>query len=84
MVDVTQILLSAVILVLTVMLSVIGVQVVYILREFRKTVEKMNKILDDSGVITESVSKPINMLSMMLMGLKSGSNFIKMLKKENV
>ncbi len=86
MIDVTQILLSTVILILTIMMAVIGVQVYYILREFRETVKKFNKVLDDTGVISESVSKPVNMFSSMLLGIKGGSALMKLLsnkKKES-
>ncbi len=73
MVDATQFLLVFVIVVITVMLSVISVQIYFILREFRKTITKANKVLDDTGVISESVSKPINLISGILVGLKTFS-----------
>ena len=75
-----------VVIVTTTMLTIIGFQVVKLLGELRKTIEKMNKVLDDTGVISESVSKPINMVSMMLMGLKGSNKFIKSLmdKKQDV
>ncbi len=63
MVDATQFMLIFVIVILTVMLSVIAVQVFFILREFRKTLTKANKVLDDTGVISESVSKPVSLLA---------------------
>lgn len=61
MIDATQILLMFIILVLTTMLTVIGVQVFFILREFRVTLQKANKVLDDTRIISESVSKPVSM-----------------------
>lgn len=63
MIDATQLLLAFVIVTLTVMLSVVCVQVFFILREFRQTLSKANKVLDDTGIISESISKPINLLS---------------------
>lgn len=63
MVDATQFMLVFVIVILTVMLTVIAVQVFFILREFRKTLMKANKVLDDTGVISESVSKPVSLLA---------------------
>lgn len=63
MIDFTQLLLAFVILIATVMLSVISVQVYFILREFRHTLTKANKVLDDTGVISESVSKPISIIA---------------------
>lgn len=71
MVDLTQVLLVIIITVLTVLLSFIGIQIFYILKEIKKTIEKVNKMLDDAGVITESIAQPIAGLGGMLDGLKS-------------
>lgn len=79
MVDATQILLMLIILVLTTMLTVIGIQVFFILREFRSTLQKANKVLDDTGVISESVSKPVSMLSSLAFGVKGGTAIMKAL-----
>ncbi len=57
--ETAQVLLVGVIVVLTFLLLMLGLQVFYILRELRQTVAKANKILDDAGLITESVSGPI-------------------------
>ena len=59
MVDLSQVLLVIVITILTALLTVIGVQIVYILREVRRSLEKMNKMLDDVGMITKSIAHPI-------------------------
>ncbi|MCL4397784.1 hypothetical protein M1403_02015 [Patescibacteria group bacterium] len=82
MVDATQFLLVFVIVIITVMLSIICVQVYFILREFRQTLTKANKVLDDTGVISESVSKPISTLSTMLLGVKGGSAIVKALTEK--
>ena len=55
------------------MLVVLGVQVYYILKEVRRTIEKTNKVLDDTGTITESISKPVASFSSVTMGLKASS-----------
>lgn len=81
MLDTTQLLLAFVILVLTMMLSVIGLQIYFILREFRNTLAKANKVLDDTGIISESVSKPVSMLSGILVGLRGGSKIVQSLTK---
>lgn len=79
MIDATGSLLAIVVIVLVIMLTVLGVQVFFILKEFRKTLEKANKVLDDTGVISESVSKPVSMMSTMLTGIKGGSAIMKIL-----
>lgn len=72
MLDLTQILLVIVITTLTILLTFIGVQIIYILREIRKSIEKFNKMLDDAGTITEAISHPISGLGGVVEGLKSG------------
>ncbi len=73
MIDPAQMTLFIVIIVLTILILILGVQVFFILRELRQTINKANKVLDDTGVITESVSGPISNLSNMATGIKAGS-----------
>ncbi len=80
MIDPAQTVLFLVIIILTVLLVVLGIQVFSILRELRKTIDKTNKVLDDTGVITESVSKPLSSLSTLAMGLKTGATIAKILQ----
>lgn len=81
MFDPAQILLFIVIITLTVLLLVLGIQTFFILRDFRKTISKANKVLDNTGEITESVSAPLSSLSSVLMGLKVGGIVAKFAKK---
>lgn len=81
MTDPAQILLFIVILTLTILLLVLGIQVFFILRDLRHTISKANKVLDNTSEITQSVSAPISSLSGVLMGLKSGAKFANFLKK---
>lgn len=86
MIDITQFILISVVVSLTVVLIVIGIQTVSILKEFRHTVFKVNKILDDTGLITESVAKPISVASGFLVGFRSRPLFhgiLKILKKRS-
>lgn len=71
--DAAQVVLFSVIIILTVLLVVLGVQVFFILRELRKTIDTANKILDDASQITETVKKPVSSLSSLAMGLKTGA-----------
>ena len=82
MTDPAQTALFLVVIVLTILLVVLGIQVFFILRELRKTIDKANKVLDDTGVITESVSKPISSLSSLAMGLKAGAKIAKILNSD--
>lgn len=74
--DPTQILLIVVVLALTILVIFLGVQVYHILGELRLSVRKTNKMLDDMGLITESVAKPISQASGFVTGLKSGMKLI--------
>ena len=67
--DPVQVLLIIVVTTLTILLSVIGMQVFFILREVRESIRKMNKILDDAGSVSQSIAKPIASLSDSLTGL---------------
>lgn len=82
MIQPAQILLFIIVSVLSAVLTACGIQVYYILKEFKESVKKMNKVLDDFGVISESVAKPISGISGFITGLKSGAELIKILKSK--
>lgn len=79
--DIAQVALILIIIFLTILLLVLGVQVFFILRELRKTVLKANKVLDNTNVITESVSSPLSSLSGLASSIKAGVSFVSLLKK---
>jgi hypothetical protein len=79
--DIAQVALFIIIILLAILLIVLGVQVFFILREFRKTVAKTNKVLDNTGVITESVSAPISSLSGIAAGIKTAAPILNFFKK---
>lgn len=81
MTDSAQTILLLVIVILTILLVVLGIQVFLILREIRKTVEKTNKVLDDTGTITGSIATPVSTLSSLVMGIKTGVSLANWLKK---
>jgi len=68
MVDIVQIVLIIVVVVITTLLVIIGSQIFNILKEFRISMKKINKILDDAGAVSESVAKPIVSLSDIMTG----------------
>lgn len=80
MIDTAQAVLLFVLVVLTILLVVLGIQVLFILKELRKTVDKANKVLEDTGVITESVSGPIAKFSSLSNGIKVGAALVSLLK----
>ncbi|MDO8659596.1 MAG: hypothetical protein Q7K54_03255, partial [Candidatus Parcubacteria bacterium] len=50
-------------------------------RELRKTVFKANKVLDDTGNITGSVSAPLSSFSSIAAGIKTGATFLNLFKQ---
>ncbi len=74
-IDTAEAVLILVLVVLTALLVVLGIQVFFILRGVRETIAKANKVLDDTGSITESVSGPIGLLSDFSTNVKVGSLF---------
>lgn len=81
MLDATQLLLVLVVLVLTVMLVVIGVQVSFILRELKRSIDKLNRVLDNAEEITETIGKPAAGVTSLLAGLREGIQLFRSLKK---
>lgn len=79
--DTAQIVLIFVVLVLTALLVATGFQFFKILGEFKKTVQKINKMLDDGGVVTETVSKSIAGLSGVGTGIKTALSVFSFFKK---
>lgn len=69
--DTAQIVTIIVVLVLTGLLVATGFQFFKILGEFRKTVQKINKMLDDSGIVTETVAKSVTGFSGLGSGIKT-------------
>ena len=81
MFDPAQIILLVVVITLTILLVVLGIQVYLMLKDLRKTLDKANKVLDNTEEITGSVSAPINSISSVLMGLKAGGALASLIKK---
>lgn len=79
--DIAQIALFVVIIVLAILLLALGIQVFFILKDFRKTVLKANKVLDNTNIITESVSAPMSSLSGIVSGIKTAAPLIGLFKK---
>ena len=83
MYDPAQILLFIIIIILTVFLVILGIQVSLILKDLRVTIRKANKVLDDSGEITEAVKGPVTGLSNAIMGFKAGNTLLNLVNKAN-
>ena len=78
----TQILLIVVVTVLTIILTIIGIQFFFILKEFKKSLEKINKMLDDGTLVSGAFAKSITGISGVLQGIKTGLSVFNIFKKE--
>jgi hypothetical protein len=81
MTDTYQILLTSVISVLTVLLTLIGIQLFLILNEVRNILKKTNNIVNDASKVTHAVVQPIQEASTFLIGLKNGLGVVNKIKK---
>lgn len=71
--DSVQLVLLVVIVALTSLLIVLGVQVFLILRDLRKTIVKTNRVLDTADSIAENISGPLSTISTLALGVKASS-----------
>ena len=82
MINTAQAVLVIALIVLAILFVVLGIQVFFILRQLRQTVSKANKVLEDTGTITESVSVPISKISLLASGAKVGTIIASILKRK--
>lgn len=81
MTEPTQILLIVVVTILTIILTIIGVQFFFILKEIKKSIQKMNKMLDDGITVSGVFTKSISGISGLLQGVKTGLSVLNIFKK---
>lgn len=82
--DPTQLTIIVISLALAILLIVLGIQVWYILREIRISLQKMNSMLDDAKKVSGTVSEGIVGMSGFVNGIKTGISAVTSLlhKKE--
>lgn len=69
-------------IVLTVLIVVLGIQVWYILREIRTSIQKMNAMLDDMHKVTGTVGEGVSNLGGLLAGVKTGLSIFSHIRKK--
>lgn len=67
-----QIVIIAISILLTSLFLALGVQVWFILKEMRGSIQRMNKMLDDAGKVTGAVGEGVSNMSGLMNGLKAG------------
>lgn len=81
MTDSTQILLIVIVSILTLLLTIVGVQIFLILVEVKNILKKTKEMLDDAKRLTQAVVEPVEEASSFMMGLKNGFGLVKKIKK---
>jgi hypothetical protein len=69
--DTTQLLLTVVLTVTTILLVVVGIQLVFLLKEVRKTVKKVNGIIEGFEKVGGSVEHGFNEILGFFAGIKT-------------
>jgi len=80
--DPVQLTIIIISFVLTTLVVILSVQVWHILGEFRLTVQKGNKMLDDGGKVTGVISDSATSVAGFISGIKTGMNVLSMFKKK--
>lgn len=80
--DPVQITIVVISFILTGLFIFLGVQIWYIFKEMRISLQKVNKMLDDAGKVTGTVSSGVAGLSGIAAGLKAGLSFISNFRKK--
>ncbi|EKD94206.1 MAG: hypothetical protein ACD_27C00003G0001 [uncultured bacterium] len=79
--DLPQIILLVVILTISVILIVIGIQLIGILKDAKETLKKTDLILDDVSFLTRSLTRGGSALSHAITSLESGLQLVGMVTK---
>lgn len=74
--DLSQTLLLIIIIVISVILTIIGVQVIIILKDAKQTLRRMDNILEDTEYLTRNLTRSSATLTHLADGLKSGMQLV--------
>lgn len=79
--DLTQAVLLTVIVVLTVFLVIVGFQAFFTLKDLRRTLTKMNKLMDDTDELVSDVKGPLHSATNIFTAITAGAGIAHLLKK---
>ncbi len=80
--DPVQLTIIIISFILTTLVVILSIQVWHILGEFRLTVQKVNKMLDDGGKVSGVISDSATSVAGFLSGIKTGMNVLSLFKKK--
>ncbi len=79
--DLPQIILLFVIIVVSAILVVIGIQIIGLLKDAKETLRKADLILEDVGFLSRSLTRGSSTLSHMFTSIESGLQLVGMITK---
>lgn len=80
--DPVQLTIIVISFILTALVVILSIQVWHILGEFRLTVQKVNKMLDDGGKVSGVISDSATSVAGFVSGIKTGMNVLSLFKKK--
>ena len=80
--ETAQIIIVAVITILTIVLSLVGIQIIFVLRELKQSLTRVNTILGDANRLTNKISHSTDSLSGLFVGLKTAFSLLGAFKKK--
>lgn len=75
--DLTQVILVSAVFVLTIIISLVGIEVFFVFREMRRSFKKTNKVLEDVELVSGVVSKQVNNVSNVLDVVRVSADLMK-------
>ena len=81
--DLLQVALIFLILLLSIFLAITGIQVFFILRDLKKALDKLNRVLKTSENIAEEVEKPVEGASNLVSSIKAGAKSLTLIAKSS-
>ncbi|MEK7580753.1 MAG: hypothetical protein AAB512_00575 [Patescibacteria group bacterium] len=79
--DITQAVLLSTIIVLAIFLVAVGLQAFFTLKDLRKTLKKVNKIMEDADDIVTQIKKPIETAGNVFTAVTAGAGIAHIIKK---
>lgn len=80
--DPIQLTIIGVSVTLTILLVILGIQLFFILKEVQRSLQKTNKMLDDAGKVTGTVSDGVTSMTGFVNGIRTGLTMITSLTKK--
>lgn len=74
--DLPQILLLIVIIILSIILTIIGIQLIGLLRDSRTTLKRLDNVIEDVEFLTRNLTKSSSTLNHISDGIKSGMKLV--------